>query len=181
VSLSLPGVELTLATDRGMFSPERIDIGTRTLLQTAPVPTGARTVLDLGCGYGPIALTLATRLPQATVWAIDVNDRAVQLCGANAAAAGLTNVRAVAPADVPDEVRFDAIWSNPPIRIGKSALHELLLTWLERLTAQGVATLVVQKHLGSDSLQAWLRTQDWSCERVASRAGYRILEVRRPA
>ena len=139
----------------------------------------AGDVLDLGCGAGPIALTMARRAPGVTVWAIDVNARALELCRVNAAANAITNVRAVAPDDVPADVRFGSIWSNPPIRIGKAALHELLLRWLPRLTPEGIATLVVQKHLGADSLQHWLTEQGYSTERVVSKAGYRLLSVRR--
>jgi 16S rRNA G1207 methylase RsmC len=141
----------------------------------------ARHVLDLGCGYGPIAITLARRAPETTVWAIDVNERARQLCAANAEAAGTPNVRVVAPDDVPDDLEFDGVWSNPPIRIGKAALHDLLAHWLARLAPEAHAALVVQKHLGSDSLARWLDDQGWVVRRVASRRGYRILDVARPA
>jgi 16S rRNA (guanine1207-N2)-methyltransferase len=79
---------------------------------------------------------------------------------------------------VPPELRFAAIWSNPPIRIGKEALHDLLGTWLARLTPDGVAILVVQRHLGADSLAEWLRGQGWDVARLRSRMSYRLLEVR---
>ena len=88
--------------------------------------------------------------------AVDVNERARTLCAANAADNGIGNVEVLAPEAVDPALRFDAIWSNPPIRVGKAALHELLLTWLDRLTADGAAHLVVHKNLGSDSLQRWL-------------------------
>jgi 16S rRNA (guanine1207-N2)-methyltransferase len=153
VDVALPDVAFTLATDRGVFSHGHVDTGTLLLLQQAPPPPATGHLLDLGCGAGPIALTLAKRSPSATVWAVDVNDRARALTAENAARNGLVNVRAVAPDDVPDAVELAAIWSNPPIRIGKRALHELLLTWLGRLAPDGEAVLVVQKHLGADSLQ----------------------------
>jgi 16S rRNA (guanine1207-N2)-methyltransferase len=134
-------------------------------------------LLDLGCGYGPIAVTLARRSPAATVWAVDVNERALDLVRENAAALGLPNIRAATPSSVPPEVRFAAIWSNPPIRIGKQALHSLLLDWLTRLSDAGQAWLVVQKHLGGDSLAAWLSSQGYSTTRVGSKQAYRILSV----
>ena len=163
-----------------MFSAAAIDAGTKLLLLESPAPAGgAIDLLDLGCGYGPIALTLARRAPDATVWAIDVNQRALDLCATNATANGLTNVRTVAPDAVPDDVRFAGIWSNPPIRIGKPALHALLLSWLDRLADGGHAWLVVQKHLGADSLARWLEEQGWSAARRVSRSGYRVLEVGR--
>jgi 16S rRNA G1207 methylase RsmC len=108
-----------------------------------------------------------------------VNERAGDLCRANAEANGVgAQVRVVAPEEVPPDLVIDQLWSNPPIRIGKGALHDLLTTWLDRLApATGTAELVVQKHLGADSLARWLVEQGWSTERTASRAGYRILHV----
>lgn len=132
-------------------------------------------MLDLGCGYGPLALAMALQSPEASVWAVDVNERARELCAGNAARAGLTNVHVRAPDEVPAAIRFSAIWSNPPIRIGKAALHGLLRRWLARLEPSGEAYLVVQRHLGSDSLQRWLAEQGWPTTRVASRQSYRVL------
>ncbi|CAB4322299.1 MAG: methyltransferase [Actinobacteria bacterium] len=191
IELSLPDCELRLTTDSGVFSAERVDAGTRLLLQEAPSPTAAMgDICDVGCGYGPIALTLATRSPHSRVWAIDVNERAVALCAENADTNGNDNIRPVVidtdgtalvgdPAHVSAlaEVRFDGIWSNPPIRIGKPALHALLTTWLDRLTPEGRAWLVVQRHLGADSLAEWMQSQGWATTRLVSRAGYRLLEV----
>jgi 16S rRNA (guanine1207-N2)-methyltransferase len=175
VTLLLPDLQLTLATDRGVFGYDRVDGGTKLLLLKAPPPSPAGDLLDIGCGTGAIALSMARRAPAATVWAIDVNERARALCAANAERNGITNVRVCTPDDVPDDVRFATIWSNPAIRIGKPALHEMLSRWLGRLTPDGSAILVVHKHLGSDSLQAWLTAQGHPTARLASSAGYRIL------
>lgn len=175
VDVVLPDLAFTLATDRGVFSHGHVDTGTLLLLQQAPAPPAHGHLLDLGCGAGPIALTLAKRAPDATVWAVDVNERARELTAANATRNSIENVRTAAPEDVPADVRFAAIWSNPPIRIGKAGLHELLTTWLGRLTADGHAVLVVQKHLGADSLQRWLGEHGHPTERLASRAGFRLL------
>ncbi|WP_119730536.1 class I SAM-dependent methyltransferase [Thermomonospora amylolytica] len=177
VDLVLPDLHLRLATDRGVFSPDRIDPGTRILLETVPPPPPTGDLLDLGCGYGPIACTMATRSPRATVYGVDVNVRALQLAEQNAQTAGLDNVRFVRAEEIDPELRFDALWSNPPIRIGKTALHDLLATWLDRLTPTGTAHLVVSKHLGSDSLHRWLETHGWPTRRVASRSAYRVLAV----
>ena len=179
--LDLPDLSLELQVDRGVFSAGRVDPGTKVLLLEAPAPPSTGDLLDLGCGYGPIALALATRAPGATVWAVDVNERALDLTRANASAAGLDNVRVATPDAVPDDVRFAAIWSNPPVRVGKAVLHDLLTTWLPRLTPAGRALLVVQKHLGSDSLHRWLQQQGWHVDRLTSRMAYRVLEVRRSA
>ncbi|SEG84827.1 16S rRNA (guanine1207-N2)-methyltransferase [Thermomonospora echinospora] len=177
VDLVLPDLHLRLATDRGMFSPDRIDPGTRILLETVPPPPPDGDLLDLGCGYGPIALTMATRAPRARVYGVDVNIRALELGQVNAQAAGLDNVRFIRPGEIDPDVRFAALWSNPPIRIGKAALHDLLTTWLDRLSPGATAHLVVQKHLGSDSLHRWLDQHDWPTERIASRSAYRVLAV----
>jgi 16S rRNA (guanine1207-N2)-methyltransferase len=178
IELVLPDVRLSLATDAGVFAGAAVDPGTKYLLLEGPTPPPhARHLLDLGCGYGPVALTLARRAPQATVWAVDVNERARALCTANAADAGLDNVRVEPPEGVPDGVVFDGVWSNPPIRIGKPALHELLLRWLPRLAPGAHAYLVVQKYLGSDSLARWMQQQGWSVTRLGSRRGYRLLDA----
>jgi 16S rRNA G1207 methylase RsmC len=180
VDVALPGVAFTMATDRGVFSHGHLDTGTSLLVREAPAPAAAGELLDLGCGSGAIALTLALRSPAARVWAVDVNARALDLTTANAARNGLTTIHAVPPDSVPDDVRFDTIWSNPPIRIGKQPLQRLLLQWLSRLAPGGTAVLVVQKHLGADSLQRWLGEQGHPAQRIASRAGYRLLQVDSP-
>jgi 16S rRNA (guanine1207-N2)-methyltransferase len=179
VHVVTPDLYLELETDSGVFSPARLDAGTRLLLETAPQPPvqGEADVLDLGCGYGPLALVLAARSPSARVWAVDVNTRALELCARNAERAGLPNVRCAAPGDLSLPATFDLIWSNPPIRIGKAALHELLSAWLGRLAPGGTAYLVVQRNLGSDSLQRWLTESGWPAERIAARGGYRVLRV----
>lgn len=174
--LDLGDVAFELVTDAGVFARGRLDKGTRVLLAHAPDPHRGGDLLDLGCGYGPIALTLAARRRRSTVWAVDVNDRALDLTRRNAEAAGLDNVRACRPEEVPDDVRFAGMWSNPPIRAGKEALHDLLLTWLPRV--DGASYLVVSKNLGSDSLARWLVEQGFPTSRRSSHAGFRILEVR---
>jgi 16S rRNA (guanine1207-N2)-methyltransferase len=178
VDVTLPDTAFTMETDRGVFSHGHLDTATSMLLR-APLPLAANgDLLDLGCGAGPIALTMARRSPGATIWAVDVNRRARELCVRNAERNGITNIVVSHPDDVPEDRRFATIWSNPPIRIGKDALHELLLTWLARLAPGGEAALVVQKHLGADSLQKWLIQHRFACERVASKAGFRLLAIR---
>lgn len=172
------GDRFRVTTDRGMFSPNRLDPGTAFLLDAAPAPPATGRFLDLGCGYGPIALSLARRSPEAAVVAVDVNERARDLCAANAAELGLTNVTVTAPDDAGHEP-FDLLWSNPPIRIGKDALHQLLERWLGQLSPDGEAVLVVNRHLGADSLQRWLADQGFPTERVASKRGYRLFRSTR--
>jgi 16S rRNA (guanine1207-N2)-methyltransferase len=178
VRVVLPDLYLELETDSGTFSPGRLDPGTRFLLESASAPAAAGDLLDLGCGYGPIACTMAARAPGATVWAVDVNERALALCERNAARAGLSNVRCATP-DAPGlPASFAEIWSNPPVRIGKPALHELLRRWLPRLAPGAGATLVMGRNLGADSLHGWLEKEEgWQVRRLSARSGYRLLRV----
>ncbi|MGC4937945.1 class I SAM-dependent methyltransferase [Kribbella sp. DT2] len=165
-------------TASGVFSRDRLDPGTSILLREVRPAPGPRTILDLGSGYGPIACALAVEVPQAVVWAVDVNNRALELTGLNATAAGVAErVRAVQPDDVPDDVVFDELWSNPAIHIGKPELHKMLLRWFGRLKPGGVGWMVVGKNLGGDSLQRWLTEQGYPCERIASSKGFRILKA----
>jgi 16S rRNA G1207 methylase RsmC len=177
------GRSYALESAGGVFSADRLDPGTAVLLRKAELPGVAEDgpLLDLGCGYGPITCVLAATAPRATVWAVDVNDRARQLTARNAAAAGVAErVRVCAPPRVPAGVAFSQIWSNPPVRVGKDELHRLLAGWLPRLAPGGVAWLVIARHLGGDSLQRWLAGQGWTATRHASQKGYRVLRVTRP-
>jgi 16S rRNA G1207 methylase RsmC len=177
-TVHLAGRELEVEVAAGVFSPGGVDKGTAVLLNRVPAPPPSGNLLDLGCGWGPIAISLALEAPNATVWAVDVNERALDLVRRNAERLGLGNVRAALPDEVPDGLAFDACWSNPPIRVGKEALHDLLTRWLPRLADGAEAWLVVQKNLGSDSLARWITdTLDLRVEREASSKGFRILRV----
>lgn len=182
IRVSLGGRTGEVTTAGGVFSPDDVDGGTAVLLANTPPPPPGGHLLDLGCGWGPIALSLAVQSPHATVWAVDVNDRALDLVRRNAQEWGLTNINAVRPEDVPGDVRFRGIRSNPPIRVGKNELHGLLETWLPRLDERSDAWLVVQRNLGSDSLQRWLAAtfdDGYSVTRAATGRGFRVLKVRR--
>lgn len=179
--LRLADLELELGTDAGVFSGGRVDPGTVALLREAPPPPPAGDLADVGCGYGPIACALAARSPRATVWAVDVNRRALELTAANARALGLANVRPVAPEEFPVDVALAGIWSNPPVRVGKGPLHDLLRRWLGLLAPGAYAWLVVNRHLGSDSLAGWMTAEGWDVARAASKSGYRVLRVARPS
>jgi 16S rRNA G1207 methylase RsmC len=182
IQVTLLGMPYTLTTANGVFSPDRIDVGTQVLLANTPPPPPGGHFLDLGCGWGPISLSLALESPRATVWAVDVNERALDLVRRNAGTLGLDNVNACRPEDVPDDIEFMTIRSNPPIRIGKNELHNLLERWLPRLEAGSDAWLVVQRNLGSDSLQRWLDgalPTGFAVSRAATNKGYRVLKVRR--
>ena len=180
ITAQIWGRELPFITASGVFAADGLDRGTAVLLRASPIPEGRPRILDLGCGYGPIALALAVHCPGALVDAVDINERALALCRENAEALGVADrVRVLRPEQIEPDMRYDEIWSNPPIRIGKQSLHELLLTWLARLAPDGAARLVVGKNLGSDTLQRWLIEQGYTCERVASAKGFRVFEVHR--
>lgn len=182
IRVRLRGAEVEVETAPGTFSPEHLDTGTRTLLDAVDDPPASGAALDLGCGWGPLAIALAHAAPELDVWAVDVNERALDLARRNAAALGLDRIHAARPDDVDDAVRFDTIWSNPPIRIGKQALHELLEAWLPRLAPGGTAWLVVAKQLGADSLQRWLaeRFEGLEVGRHSTEKGFRVLSAHRP-
>jgi 16S rRNA (guanine1207-N2)-methyltransferase len=178
ISATVWGHELELVSGSGVFANGRLDIGTSILFRETEPPAGGR-ILDLGCGYGVIGLAIARAVPAAHVTAVDVNERAVLLANENAAALGLADrFAATTPDQVDPGATYDEIWSNPPIRIGKDALHELLLTWLPRLAPGGRAVMVVGKNLGADSLQRWLGDQGFPTTRLASAKGFRVLESR---
>ena len=182
VSVRLDGRDLEVETAGGIFSPGRLDLGTQVLLRSVPEPPQRGNLLDVGCGWGPVALTLALQAPEATVWAVDVNERALDLTRRNAARLDLANVVASRPEDVPDDVRFATLWSNPPIRVGKDVLHDLLRTWLPRLKPGADGYLVVQRNLGADSLQAWIDAEVApGTNKAASAKGFRVLRVPGPA
>ncbi|MUU70144.1 class I SAM-dependent methyltransferase [Pseudarthrobacter sp. GA104] len=182
LTVELAGQTRRLQTSTGIFSPDGIDKGTAILLAEVPAPAPQGNLLDVGCGWGPIALTMGLKSPSARVYAVDVNERCITLTNENAAALGLANVTASTPEAVDPEVRFDTIWSNPPIRIGKDELHSLLKLWLPRLAPGGTAWLVVQKNLGADSLQRWLAGElddSFSVSRESTSKSFRILKVRK--
>jgi 16S rRNA G1207 methylase RsmC len=180
--VTLAGQELEVTTAGGVFSPDRVDAGTAVLFASMPPLPPGGNFLDLGSGWGPISITMALASPHATVWAVDVNERALDLVRRNAEALGITNINAVQPDDVPDDVVFRTIRSNPPIRVGKDVLHDMLERWIPRLDERSDAWLVVQRNLGADSLQRWLGTTfhpGYSVFRTATGKGYRVLKVRK--
>jgi 16S rRNA G1207 methylase RsmC len=182
IRANIAGKDRELVTANGVFSPERIDTGTAVLLSSVPDPPPGGDLLDLGCGWGAISLTIALESPRATVWAVDVNERALDLVRANAQKLSIDNINAVTPENVPPGITFTTIWSNPPIRVGKPELHSMLGLWLPRLQSGSDAWLVVQRNLGADSLHRWLEStfaDELSVTRAATSKGYRVLRARR--
>jgi 16S rRNA (guanine1207-N2)-methyltransferase len=180
IELGVAGEVFKISTASGTFSPLRLDVGTEVLIDHLDLAPKEGNILDLGCGWGPIALNLAKHSPKAKVWAVDVNNRSLELTTENAKTLDLSNIQTATPESVPKDIKFSGIWSNPPIRIGKKQLHELLLSWLPRLEKNAAAYLVVQKNLGSDSLQKWLTetlVEGYEVSRLTSVKTYRIIKV----
>ncbi len=182
ITVTLNGNKYSVLTAGGVFSPEHIDQGTQVLLAHLEKANPSGNFLDIGCGWGPIALALALHSPKATIYAIDVNERSLELTKLNAERLGLSNIVVCKPEEVPSEIEFDEIWSNPPIRVGKVVLHEILTLWINRLTSGGTARLVVQKNLGSDSLHKWLIQEfddEFESTRIDTSKTFRVLKVTR--
>jgi 16S rRNA G1207 methylase RsmC len=182
IQIPVAGELVDVTTASGTFSPTQLDFGTEVLIEQMDRVPDSGNLLDLGCGWGPIALNLGKLRPNTKVWAVDVNTRSIELTQANAKSLGISNINAVIPEQVPADLRFSGIWSNPPIRIGKKELHELLLMWLPRLETGGEAYLVVQKNLGSDSLQKWLTEElatGFEVSRYTSIKTYRVLKIKK--
>lgn len=181
--VSLRGREYAVATSGGVFSADHVDKGTAVLLHKAPEPDLGQgdLAIDLGCGWGPLTLALCEEAPGADVWAVDVNERALELTRKNAARAGFSPKAFAADEALAalGERKVQLIWSNPPVRIGKARLHELLTTWIERLADDGAAYLVIQRNLGADSLRSWMLGQGWGCEKIGSAKGFRVFTVTR--
>jgi 16S rRNA (guanine1207-N2)-methyltransferase len=181
ISVNLAGREVSVLTAGSMFSPDHIDTGTKVLLENLELAPDDGNILDIGCGWGPIALALAIGRPEATIWAIDVNERALELTRRNAERLGLTNVKTSLPENVPGDISFNGIWSNPPIRVGKEVLHGIMRSWLPRMVVGGDAYLVVQKNLGSDSFLKWLQDdfENFESVRLETAKSFRVLQVTR--
>lgn len=182
IRVNLLGKDLQLQTAGGVFSPDHLDTGTAMLLNHIEEAPVSGNLLDIGCGWGPIAIALALQAPESTVWAVDVNKRSLDLTRKNANSLGITNIKACLPEEVPSEIEFTGIWSNPPIRVGKAELHNILTTWLPRLQPECESYLVVAKDLGADSLLKWLQTElpeDFDAQRIDTAKGFRIIRVTR--
>jgi len=174
LSVELLGLSLHFLTDAGVFSKNAIDYGSRVLLDNFQ-PEGAKTLLDVGCGYGTLALTLAKKYGlKATL--VDVNSRALDLAKKNADKNNI-EVNDIFLSNIYDNVegKFDAIISNPPIRAGKEVVHTILSDAYEHLNDDGNLTIVIQKKQGAPSAQKKMKDVFGNCEIVAKDKGYYIL------
>jgi 16S rRNA (guanine1207-N2)-methyltransferase len=172
--------EFHFTTDNGVFSKKTVDFGTRVLLQAASQLDlkNCQTLLDVGCGYGPIGLALARKFPQLKADLIDINQRAVSLAQKNAEFNGLKNVK-VWTSDVYQQVSkkdYDLIITNPPIRAGKKVVHTILSGAKKRLNAEGRLLVVIQKKQGAPSAKKKMEDVFGNCQIVLREKGYYVLE-----
>lgn len=176
--VSLRGMPFRFVTDAGVFSKSGIDFGSRVLIDALELDTGAR-VLDVGCGYGPIGLTIAKLDEKAKVTMIDINERAVELAKENAKLNGISNIT-VMQSDVYEAVKgmkFDVIVTNPPIRAGKETVHRIFEEGFELLEQGGSMWVVIQKKQGAPSAAAKLEQLFGNVEEVTKDKGYRIFRA----
>ncbi|MCU9970936.1 methyltransferase [Mobiluncus mulieris] len=181
LEVELAGMTFRIHTDSGVFSGDGLDKGTAVLLRKVPKLPEGGVFVDVGCGWGPLSLVMARQRPAARVVAVDVNARALDLTAKNARENGLGNLEVLAEAAALAQLAdgsVDVIWSNPPVRIGKDALHAMWTAWRVKLRPGGVAYLVMGRNLGADTFAAWARDSGWETERLASSKGFRVLQLR---
>lgn len=181
VEETVRGVTMRLATDNGVFSKNGLDPGSRLMIESAEIRPGAR-VLDLGCGYGPVGIAIALIAPSALVWMVDINERAIALARANIEANQLSERchawRSDGVAALPEELAFQAVLLNPPIRAGKSTVQRLFRDASRRLTGDGRLYTVVRKQQGADSVFRYLIDLYGNATVVAKAKGYRVFLCR---
>ncbi len=178
VKVKLRGEDYRFYTDRGVFSHREIDLGSRILIEEMDVAQG-KSILDLGCGYGPIGIVAARLAPEAQVVLVDVNHRAVELCKKNIIANGVPNAQALVSDGFGNlgDLRFDVILSNPPIRAGKRVVYPLISESLGRLVPGGCLWIVVGKKQGAPSMTRFVEEVFGNCQVVQKKSGYWVLRA----
>ena len=175
------GTKLVFETDSGVFSRTEIDKGTEILLNALPEELSG-SLLDLGCGYGVIGVTLGKRYPGLAVTMSDVNERAVELSRRNAQRSGVQArvMQSDGYGAIPFQ-RYDWILQNPPIRAGKSVIYAMFAEGARRLAPDGALWLVIRKQQGAESAVSYLKTLFGQVEVVTKKGGYWVLRCARPA
>ncbi len=176
IQVELGGRTLRFWTDTGVFSKNELDPGSRLLIENIPDLSG--TVVDLGCGWGPIGISLALKNPDARLVLADVNERAVDLAQKNARENGANNLTVVLSdgfENLPTSV--DCVTTNPPIRAGKQVIYAMFDEAFKRLTPGGALYIVIRKQQGAPSAKKHLEERFESVEVVDRSGGYWILRA----
>lgn len=178
---TLRGYSFEFWTDAGVFSKGGIDFGSKLLIETMDIPeTGS--ILDVGCGYGPIGISASRLASKGSVLMVDINQRAISLAQRNILLNGITNATALV-SDLFEQIRgrrFDRILTNPPIRAGKNVVHQIFADAAESLTESGELWVVIQKKQGAPSAKKKLEELFEEVEDMARDAGYRIFRCKKP-
>ena len=179
ISSDLRGTDLRFTTDAGVFSKGGIDFGSRLLVESFVMPDVSGDVLDVGCGYGPIGLTIATLFPERQIQMVDVNERAIALSKENAERNHVKNVTVYSSdgLSVVSDLGFAAILTNPPIRAGKDVVFSFYEKSYEKLRSSGELWVVIQKKQGAPSSMKHLEEIYGNVSVVAKRKGYYILRA----
>ncbi|MBN6889656.1 16S rRNA (guanine1207-N2)-methyltransferase [Cytobacillus horneckiae] len=165
-------------TDNGVFSKGEVDFGSKLLIETFEIPGIQGDILDVGCGYGPIGLSMASIMADRTIHMVDVNLRALGLAKENADLNGIRNVQ-IYESDKLEGIKgnkFAAILTNPPIRAGKKTVHDIFEQSYERLLEGGELWIVIQKKQGAPSAIEKLEQLFSNVETVTKKKGYFILK-----
>ncbi|KFF56668.1 class I SAM-dependent methyltransferase [Bacillus stercoris] len=181
-SFRLRNKDFTFTSDSGVFSKKEVDFGSRLLIDSFEEPEVEGSILDVGCGYGPIGLSLASDFEDRTIHMIDVNERAVELSNENAEQNGITNVKIYQSdlfSNVDSAQTFASILTNPPIRAGKKVVHAIFEKSAEHLKASGELWIVIQKKQGAPSAIEKLEELFDEVSVVQKKKGYYIIKAKK--
>ncbi|MBM4764950.1 class I SAM-dependent methyltransferase [Bacillus sp. B15-48] len=177
----LKGNSFKFKTDSGVFSKKEVDFGSRLLIETFQLENDKGPILDVGCGYGPIGLSIAKSFPDAIVHMVDVNERALTLARENAKLNQINNVR-IYESDcllAVEETQFQAILTNPPIRAGKKVVHNIFEQSVLHLTDTGELWIVIQKKQGASSAIKKLEDLFAQVDVIEKKKGYFIIRAKK--
>lgn len=178
IKIDIFDTSFTFEVDRGVFSQNRLDIGTKILLESFVMPTHAKTIIDMGSGYGPIAVTLASQHDDKAFFAYDINKRAVKLTSLNGKLNGVTNVNAFESNLFENvKVNADVILTNPPIRTGKENIFELYEKAYQNLNQSGELWLVIRNQQGAESTKKKIEEIFGNCYTIYKKKGYRVFKA----
>lgn len=169
--------KLVFISDNGVFSKERVDYGSRVLLDAINITKQQKRLLDVGCGYGTLGISLKKEYPWLDIEMVDVNERAIHLANASIEYNDVSQIRAYKSYIYENvEGLFDVIVSNPPIRAGKKVVFEILEKARDFLNDDGELIVVIQKKQGAPSAKKKMEEVFGNCEIIKRDKGYFILK-----